>query len=62
MPGYAMLLLLSANRVYASASLDLARAELTVFTESVLGGDETGTLAPVRTQQECDRGDDRRDW
>ena len=33
-----MLLLPSANRVYASASPDLARAELAVFSESVLGG------------------------
>jgi hypothetical protein len=33
-----MLLLPSANRVYASASADLARAELAVFSESVLGG------------------------
>jgi len=33
-----MLLLPSANRVYASASPELARAELAVFSESVLGG------------------------
>ena len=33
-----MLLLPSANRVYAGASPDLARAELAVFSESVLGG------------------------
>jgi len=33
-----MLLLPSANRVYASASPELARAELAVFGESVLGG------------------------
>ena len=33
-----MLLLPSANRVYASASPDLAGAELAVFSESVLGG------------------------
>ena len=33
-----MLLLPSANRVYASASPDLARAELAVFSESVLDG------------------------
>jgi SAM-dependent methyltransferase len=33
-----MLLLPSANRVYASASPELARAELAVFSDSVLGG------------------------
>jgi SAM-dependent methyltransferase len=33
-----MLLLPSANHVYTGASPDLARAELTVFSESVLGG------------------------
>jgi hypothetical protein len=33
-----MLLLPSANRLYTSASTDLARAELAVFSESVLGG------------------------
>jgi SAM-dependent methyltransferase len=33
-----MLLLPSANRVYAAASPELARAELAVFSESVLGG------------------------
>src|SRR5215469_2482679 len=35
---YAMLLLPSANRVYANASPELARAELAVFSDSVLGG------------------------
>ena len=33
-----MLLLPSANRVYAGASTELARAELAVFSEAVLGG------------------------
>jgi SAM-dependent methyltransferase len=35
---YALLLLPSANRVYTSASPDLARAELAVFSAAVLGG------------------------
>jgi Putative RNA methylase family UPF0020 len=38
MPAYAMLILPSANRVYADAAVQLARAELAVFSESVLGG------------------------
>jgi hypothetical protein len=35
---YALLILPSANRVYADASVALTRAELQVFSESVLGG------------------------
>ncbi|MBO0823278.1 MAG: SAM-dependent methyltransferase [Actinobacteria bacterium] len=38
MTRYAMLLLPSANRVYASASPDLALAELAVFSQSMIGG------------------------
>ena len=38
MAKYAMLILPSANRVYAEASTELARAELAVFSDSVLGG------------------------
>jgi SAM-dependent methyltransferase len=38
MPGYAMLILPSANRVYADASVQLARAELATFSDGVLGG------------------------
>jgi SAM-dependent methyltransferase len=38
MPRYALLLLPSANRVYADASVELASAELAVFSDSVLGG------------------------
>jgi hypothetical protein len=35
---YALLILPSANRVYAEASASLARAELEIFSQSVLGG------------------------
>lgn len=38
MPSYALLILPSANRVYASAAAGLAVAELGAFSESVLGG------------------------
>jgi len=38
MTRYALLLLPSANRVYAEASVELASAELTAFSDSVLGG------------------------
>jgi SAM-dependent methyltransferase len=38
MPRYAMLVLPSANRVYAGAAAGLAAAELAAFSESVLGG------------------------
>ena len=38
MTRYALLILPSANRVYAGASIDLMRAELAVFNDSVLGG------------------------
>jgi SAM-dependent methyltransferase len=38
MTGYAMLILPSANRVYAGASIELTRAELAVFSAAVLGG------------------------
>lgn len=38
MPRYALLILPSANRVYADSAIELARAELAVFSESVLGG------------------------
>ncbi|GAA2755726.1 TRM11 family SAM-dependent methyltransferase [Actinopolymorpha rutila] len=38
MPRYALLVLPATNRVYAEASVDLTRAELGVFSESVLGG------------------------
>jgi SAM-dependent methyltransferase len=41
-----MLILPSANRVYAAASVDLVRAELAAFSEAVLGGSLTGT-APL---------------
>jgi hypothetical protein len=39
MPCYALLLLPSANRVYAGAAMALARAELAVLSRQVLGGD-----------------------
>jgi SAM-dependent methyltransferase len=38
MPRYALLILPSANRVYASAAAGLAVAELAAFSDSVLGG------------------------
>ena len=38
MPSYALLILPSANRVYATTSVDLTRAELDVFNRSVLDG------------------------
>jgi len=38
MTRYAMLMLPSANRVYAGASVELLRAELAVFSDAVLGG------------------------
>jgi SAM-dependent methyltransferase len=38
MTRYALLVLPSANRVYAEASIDLLRAELAVFGDAVLGG------------------------
>jgi SAM-dependent methyltransferase len=38
MTRYALLILPSANRVYADAAVGLVRAELAVFSESVLGG------------------------
>jgi SAM-dependent methyltransferase len=38
MAGYALLILPSANRVYAAASVALTQAELEVFNRSVLGG------------------------
>lgn len=38
MPSYALLILPSANRVYASAAAGLAVAELAAFSDSVLGG------------------------
>jgi len=38
MPSYALLILPSANRVYASAAAGLAIAELGAFSDSVLGG------------------------
>ncbi|MGW0228740.1 TRM11 family SAM-dependent methyltransferase [Actinopolymorpha singaporensis] len=38
MPRYALLVLPATNRVYAEASVDLTRAELGVFAETVLGG------------------------
>jgi hypothetical protein len=44
-----MLLLPSANRVYASASPELAAAELAVFSESVLGGAPYGVQHGSRT-------------
>lgn len=38
MPGYALLLLPSANRVYAAAAASLAQAELELFSRRALGG------------------------
>jgi SAM-dependent methyltransferase len=46
MSRYAMLLLPSANRVYAAASVELARAELAAFGDSVLRG-ALSPAAPV---------------
>jgi SAM-dependent methyltransferase len=46
MSRYAMLLLPSANRVYAAASVELARAELAAFGDSVLRG-ALSLAAPV---------------
>jgi SAM-dependent methyltransferase len=43
MTRYALLLLPSANRVYAAASVELGAAELAAFSDSVLGG----TLSPA---------------
>jgi hypothetical protein len=39
MPDYALLLLPSANRVYADSAVDLTLAELAVFNDAVLGGE-----------------------
>ncbi len=47
MPTYALLILPSSNRVYADSAATLTRAELAVFSESVLGGRLTG-LAQAR--------------
>ncbi len=44
---YALLLLPSANRVYADAAVDLTRAELEVFNRAALGG-RLGAIAPTR--------------
>jgi hypothetical protein len=41
MSRYAMLILPSANRVYAGASAELVAAELAVFSHAVLGGAST---------------------
>ncbi|HUC60273.1 MAG TPA: SAM-dependent methyltransferase [Streptosporangiaceae bacterium] len=38
MPGYALLILPSSNRVYADSAVALTIAELTLFSDSVLGG------------------------
>ncbi|HEX4831933.1 MAG TPA: SAM-dependent methyltransferase [Trebonia sp.] len=45
MPQYALLILPSANRVYADASVALTQAELAVFSRAVLGGRLTGAEA-----------------
>jgi SAM-dependent methyltransferase len=37
-PGYALLMLPAANRVYAESSIELCKAELAIFDEAVLGG------------------------
>jgi len=44
---YALLLLPSANRVYADAAVDLTLAELEVFNRAALGG-RLGAIAPAR--------------
>jgi hypothetical protein len=44
---YAMLILPSANRVYAESSVDLTAAELDIFAGAVLGGG-VGDIAPER--------------
>jgi len=45
MARYALLIMPSANRVYANASVALTQAELEVFSRSVLGGRLTGLTA-----------------
>jgi hypothetical protein len=47
MTSYALLLLPSANRVYADAAVDLTVAELEVFNQAVLGG-RLGEVGPER--------------
>ncbi len=47
MTGYAILLLPSANRVYAEAAVELSRAELAVFDATVLGA----RLGPTRAEE-----------
>lgn len=42
MPNYALLILPSANRVYADSAIALTQAELAMFNEAVLGGKLTG--------------------
>ena len=46
MTEYALLMLPSANRVYAEAAVDLTLAELAVFNATVLGG-RLRDLAPT---------------
>ena len=45
MARYALLIMPSANRVYANAAVALTQAELEVFSRSVLGGRLTGVTA-----------------
>jgi hypothetical protein len=47
MPVYAMLVAPSSNRVYTDAAVQLARAELAVFSDAVLGG-SLSAAAPVQ--------------